>query len=169
MRIWFYLMTCSFTLMVIFLLPPVPTLFIRLRLGQEWKACVCVLVQGAAWQFKGWEWDQPVTLFQNGEFKKSLYLYMDFSLSVAISVGFFSAAELTRVCCLIRVIYIYIICNRGRFLFCSYCLKYPIVQITRIRRQRTSDFFPWYYIRYLRQHFYGSKPLIWIPLWLNVS
>lgn len=35
--------------------------------AQEWKACVCVLVQGAAWQFKGWEWDQPVTLFQNGE------------------------------------------------------------------------------------------------------
>eukprot|EP00752_Nemacystus_decipiens_P001548 g1516.t1 len=32
---------------------------------KEWKACVCVLVQGAAWQFKGWEWDQPVTLFQN--------------------------------------------------------------------------------------------------------
>lgn len=27
---------------------------------------MCVLVQGAAWQFKGWEWDQPVTLFQNG-------------------------------------------------------------------------------------------------------
>lgn len=37
--------------------------------SQEWKACVCVLVQGAAWQFKGWEWDQPVTLFQNGEYR----------------------------------------------------------------------------------------------------
>ena len=28
---------------------------------------MCVLVQGAAWQFKGWEWDQPVTLFQHGK------------------------------------------------------------------------------------------------------
>lgn len=33
---------------------------------------MCVLVQGAAWQFKGWEWDQPVTLFQNGERASSL-------------------------------------------------------------------------------------------------
>ncbi|CAN0423693.1 unnamed protein product [Ascophyllum nodosum] len=32
---------------------------------KEWKACVCVLVQGAAWQFKGWQWEQPVSLFQN--------------------------------------------------------------------------------------------------------
>ncbi len=46
----------SFTGCALFASPP-----------QEWKACVCVLVQGAAWQFKGWEWDQPVTLFQNGE------------------------------------------------------------------------------------------------------
>lgn len=47
-------------------------------LFQEWKACVCVLVQGAAWQFKGWEWDQPVTLFQNGENVNILLLNLSF-------------------------------------------------------------------------------------------
>lgn len=37
---------------------------VRLR-QREWENVVCVVVQGAAWQFKGWEWDQPVTLFQH--------------------------------------------------------------------------------------------------------
>ncbi|CAN0424676.1 unnamed protein product, partial [Discosporangium mesarthrocarpum] len=32
---------------------------------QDWAACVCVLVLGQAWQFRGWEWAQPVQLFQN--------------------------------------------------------------------------------------------------------
>ncbi|CAM9124173.1 unnamed protein product [Chrysoparadoxa australica] len=36
----------------------------RLR-KKDWDNVVCVLVQGAAWQFKGWEFDQPVTLFQH--------------------------------------------------------------------------------------------------------
>jgi parafibromin len=31
----------------------------------EWARVVCVIVQGAAWQFKGWEWEQPVLLFQH--------------------------------------------------------------------------------------------------------
>jgi parafibromin len=34
----------------------------RLR-PREWEQVVCVVVQGAAWQFKGWVYDQPVKLF----------------------------------------------------------------------------------------------------------
>ncbi|CAM9941932.1 unnamed protein product, partial [Choristocarpus tenellus] len=36
----------------------------RMR-SKDWAACVCVLVQGQAWQFKGWQWAVPVTLFQH--------------------------------------------------------------------------------------------------------
>ncbi|CAN0073875.1 unnamed protein product, partial [Phaeothamnion confervicola] len=31
---------------------------------QDWERVVCVLVQGVEWQFKRWQWEQPVTLFQ---------------------------------------------------------------------------------------------------------
>ena len=61
----------------------------HLWFSQEWKACVCVLVQGAAWQFKGWEWDQPVTLFQHGQSEPFRYLnnFIDYSTATKTLVS----------------------------------------------------------------------------------
>ena len=37
------------------------------RLGlEDWKRVVGVFVQGTTWQFKGWKWESPVEIFQNG-------------------------------------------------------------------------------------------------------
>ncbi|KAJ1719786.1 accessory factor associated with RNA polymerase II [Coemansia biformis] len=31
----------------------------------DWTSLVCVFTQGAAWQFKGWQWKTPEEVFQN--------------------------------------------------------------------------------------------------------
>lgn len=33
---------------------------------EDWNRVKAVFVQGPAWQFKGWKWENPVDLFQNG-------------------------------------------------------------------------------------------------------
>ncbi len=33
---------------------------------EDWNRVAAVFVQGPAWQFKGWKWENPVDVFQNG-------------------------------------------------------------------------------------------------------
>lgn len=41
---------------------------------EDWSRVKAVFVQGPAWQFKGWKWENPVELFQNVQ---GFYLHYD--------------------------------------------------------------------------------------------
>lgn len=42
--------------------------------ASDWDQLAAVFLVGAAWQFKGWRWDQPVELFQHA---KGFYVHFD--------------------------------------------------------------------------------------------